>query len=71
MVPAVLGLLGTLTADTLNSEFGWPTGMWWVWYLVGAVIVYLLNIFGIGSGPGPARSWACWSSPCSPSCRSG
>ncbi len=50
VVPAVLGLLGTLTASTLNSEFGWPTGMWWVWYLVGAVIVYLLNIFGIRVG---------------------
>lgn len=50
VVPAVLGLLGTLTASTLNSEFGWPAGMWWVWYLVGAVIVYLLNIFGIKVG---------------------
>lgn len=50
VVPAVLGLLGTLTASTLNSEFGWPTGMWWVWFLAGAVIVYLLNVFGIRVG---------------------
>jgi amino acid transporter len=50
VVPSVLGLLGTLTASTLHTEFGWSTGLWWVWFLVGAVIVYLLNIFGIRIG---------------------
>ena len=50
VVPAVLGLLGTLTASTLNAQFGWSTHLWWVWFLAGAVIVYLLNIFGIRVG---------------------
>jgi len=50
VVPSVLGLLGSLTADTLNTEFGWPKSLWWVWFLVGAVLVYGLNFFGIRVG---------------------
>ena len=45
----MLGLLG-MTASTLHSEFGNAAGMWWVWYLVGAVVVYLLNIFALKVG---------------------
>jgi amino acid transporter len=50
VVPAVLGLLGNLIATTLNAQFGWSAGLWWIWFILGAVVVYLLNIFGIQIG---------------------
>src|ERR1700722_15930641 len=50
VVPAVLGLLGNLVASTLNAQFGWSTGLWWIWFVLGALVVYLLNIFGIRIG---------------------
>jgi amino acid transporter len=50
VAPAVLGLLGTLVAGTLNTELGWSSDLWWVWFVAGAVGVYLLNFFGIKVG---------------------
>ncbi len=47
VAPLVLLQLGFTTAATLNTEFGWPAGLWWPWSLVGLAIVAAVGYFGV------------------------
>ena len=40
-------LLGIVATGFLNTEFGWSTGWWWVWVLVGVAVVYWLGYRGV------------------------
>jgi amino acid transporter len=45
--PLVLLQLGFTTADTLNFEWGWSQDLWWVYTLIGALIVMAAGLYGI------------------------
>ena len=47
VAPLVLLQLGFTTAATLNTEFGWPAGLWWPWSILGMLIVFAVGYFGI------------------------
>jgi amino acid transporter len=47
MVSLCFLLLGIVTAGFLNTEFGWSTGLWWVWVLVGIAIITYLGYRGV------------------------
>ncbi|MEX6430101.1 MULTISPECIES: APC family permease [Ferrimicrobium] len=48
LVPALLFLqLGFTIAGTCNSEFGYPSDLWWPWSLVGIALVGVLALLGI------------------------
>ena len=40
-------LLGIVATGFFNTEFGWSTGWWWVWVLVGVAVVYWLGYRGV------------------------
>ena len=40
-------LLGIVATGILNTEFGWSTGWWWVWVVVGVAVVFILGYRGI------------------------
>ena len=47
VAPLVLLQLGFTTAATMNTEFGWPSGLWWPWSILGMLIVFAVGYFGI------------------------
>jgi amino acid transporter len=47
VAPLLYVILGVTVAGTLNVEFGWSADLWWIWALVGAVIVAYLGYRGI------------------------
>ncbi|MBO0804747.1 MAG: APC family permease [Nocardiopsaceae bacterium] len=47
VAPLVLLQLGFTTAATLNTEFGWPAGLWWPWSVLGLAIVFAVGYFGV------------------------
>jgi amino acid transporter len=47
VAPLLYLILGVTVAGTLNVEFGWSTDLWWIWALLGAVIVGYLGFRGI------------------------
>ncbi|HEX6934061.1 MAG TPA: APC family permease [Streptosporangiaceae bacterium] len=52
VAPLVLLQLGFTTAATMNTEFGWPAGLWWPWSIAGMLIVFLVGYFGIRASAG-------------------
>jgi len=40
-------LLGIVATGFLNTEFGWSTGTWWIWVLIGLVVVFFLGYRGV------------------------
>jgi amino acid transporter len=47
VAPLLYIILGVTVAGTLNVEFGWSADLWWIWALIGAVIVAYLGYRGI------------------------
>jgi len=39
--------IGIIVSGTLNSEFGTPASLWWVWMVLGTVLVFTLGYLGI------------------------
>jgi len=39
--------MGFIVANTLNAEWGWSTGTWWIWTLLVCLIVFALGYRGI------------------------
>jgi len=50
--PLVLLQLGFTTADTTHGEFGWSADLWWLWTLIGALIVMMAGLYGIRASAG-------------------
>ena len=34
-------------SGTLNTEYGWSTGTWWIWVVLAAIVVLILGYFGV------------------------
>jgi amino acid transporter len=47
VAPLLYLILGITVAGTLNAEFGWSADLWWIWAILGAVIVFVLGYVGI------------------------
>jgi amino acid transporter len=47
VAPLLYLILGVTVAGTLNVEFGWSADLWWIWAVLGAVIVFILGYLGI------------------------
>jgi amino acid transporter len=47
VAPLLYLILGVTVAGTFNVEFGWSADLWWIWALLGAVIVFVLGYLGI------------------------
>ncbi|HXF37775.1 MAG TPA: APC family permease [Actinomycetota bacterium] len=47
VAPLLYLILGVTVAGTLNAEFGWSADLWWIWALLGAVVVFALGYLGI------------------------
>lgn len=39
--------IGIIVSGTLNSEFGTPVSLWWVWMVLGTILVFALGYLGI------------------------
>jgi amino acid transporter len=39
--------IGIIVSGTLNTEFGVPTSTWWIWMVLGSLLVFTLGYFGI------------------------
>ncbi|MBO0846108.1 MAG: APC family permease [Nocardioides sp.] len=39
--------MGFIVADTLNAEWGWSTGTWWIWTVLVCLLVFALGYRGI------------------------
>jgi len=39
--------IGIIVSGTLNSEFGTPASLWWVWTVLGTIVVFTLGYLGI------------------------
>ena len=39
--------IGIIVSGTLNSEFGTATSQWWIWMVLGTVLVFVLGYLGI------------------------
>jgi amino acid transporter len=39
--------IGIIVSGTLNSEFGTPLGLWWLWMVLGTILVFTLGYLGI------------------------
>ena len=47
-IAAFLFLVFAITVSgTLNTEYGWSTGTWWIWVLLSSVVVFVLGYVGI------------------------
>lgn len=47
-IAAFLFLIFAITVSgTLNTEFGWSTGTWWIWVLASSLLVFILGYLGI------------------------
>jgi amino acid transporter len=46
-MPALLLLLGAVGSQTLHQEIGLSAGLWWIWVVGGAGLVFALNYTGI------------------------
>jgi amino acid transporter len=44
--------IGIIVSGTLNSEFGTATGQWWIWMVLGTVLVFVLGYLGIRTSTG-------------------
>ena len=47
VAPLLYLILGITVAGTLNAQFGWSADLWWIWAVLGAIIVYVLGYVGI------------------------
>jgi amino acid transporter len=47
VAPLLYLILGVTVAGTFNAEFGWSADLWWIWAVLGAVIVFVLGYLGI------------------------
>ncbi|MGI8522351.1 MAG: APC family permease [Nocardioides sp.] len=41
--------MGFIVANTLNSELGWSTGLWWIWTVLVCLLVFALGYRGIAA----------------------
>ena len=39
--------IGIIVSGTLTSEFGTPASLWWIWMVLGTVLVFVLGYLGI------------------------
>jgi amino acid transporter len=39
--------VGIIVSGTLNSEFGTPASLWWIWMVLGTVLVFTIGYLGI------------------------
>ena len=39
--------IGIIVSGTLSSEFGTPASLWWIWMVLGTVLVFALGYLGI------------------------
>lgn len=47
-IASFLFLVFAITVSgTLNSEYGWSTGTWWIWVVLSSVLVFVLGYVGI------------------------
>jgi len=47
-IAAFLFLVFAITVSgTLNTEFGWSTGTWWIWVVLSSLLVFVLGYLGI------------------------
>ena len=47
-IAAFLFLVFAITVSgTLNSEYGWSTGTWWIWVVASSLLVFILGYVGI------------------------
>jgi len=47
-IAAFLFLVFAITVSgTLNTEFGWSTGTWWIWVVAASLLVFVLGYVGI------------------------
>ena len=47
-IASFLFLIFAITVSgTLNTEFGWSTGTWWIWVVLSSLIVFILGYVGI------------------------
>lgn len=47
VAPLLYLILGITVAGTFNVEFGWSADLWWIWAILGALIVFVLGFVGI------------------------
>lgn len=45
--PLLFLIFGNVVATTLATELGWSDGLWWIWALLAAAIVFTLGYVGI------------------------
>jgi amino acid transporter len=47
-IAAFLFLVFAITVSgTLNTEYGWSTGTWWIWVVLSSLLVFVLGYLGI------------------------
>lgn len=44
--------IGIIVSGTLNADFGVPTDLWWIWMVLGSVLVFTLGYLGIKTSTG-------------------
>jgi amino acid transporter len=44
--------IGIIVSGTLNAEFGTSTSLWWIWMVLGTILVFTLGYLGIRTSTG-------------------
>lgn len=44
--------IGIIVSGTLNTEFGTPASTWWIWMVLGTILVFTLGYLGIRASTG-------------------
>jgi amino acid transporter len=44
--------IGIIVSGTLNVDFGVPTNLWWIWMVLGSLLVFTLGYLGIRTSTG-------------------
>jgi amino acid transporter len=44
--------IGIIVSGTLSADFGVPTNLWWIWMVLGSILVFTLGYLGIRTSTG-------------------
>src|SRR5947207_5112931 len=47
--------IGIIVSGTLTSEFGTPASLWWIWMVLGTILVFTFGYLGLRTSTGAGR----------------